>query len=215
MKLLLTSTGIENESLVNGLKSLAGEELRFAFIPTAANICSGNKDWLIKDLKNCLNIGTVDIVDISALPKETWLSKLKKANVLVFGGGDTRYLMYWIKKSGLKEILPTLLETRTYLGISAGSIIVSEDISASSSKREFPHEKGNLDNKGLGYVKFHIKPHLNSPKYPERNNELVKELAEKLNEIVYGIDDNTGILINGNKMKIISEGNYIECEPEK
>ena len=50
MKLLLTSAGLRNESLRKALKKLVNEEgIRFAFIPTAANMQEGEKDWLIAD----------------------------------------------------------------------------------------------------------------------------------------------------------------------
>ena len=69
MKLLLTSSGISNASLANALKRLVKSPIKIAFIPTAANTVNEEKSWLINDLNNCKKLGSVDIVDISALPR--------------------------------------------------------------------------------------------------------------------------------------------------
>ena len=127
MKLFLSSAGLTNQKLVDAFERLVGrskDEVKIAFIPTAASVESGNKDWLIDDLSNLKKQNYfVDIVDISALPKEIWLPRLEKANVLFFGGGNTFHLMQWVEKSSLKELLPELIKTRVYAGISAGSML--------------------------------------------------------------------------------------------
>jgi len=132
MKLFLTSAGLSNKTLVdtfNDLVELPAEKIHIAFIPTAANVESGDKDWLINDYTNLKKQNyIVDIVDISALPKETWLPRIKEANVIFVGGGNTFHLMHWLEKSGLKELLPELIKTRVYAGISAGSCIAGPTI---------------------------------------------------------------------------------------
>src|SRR3972149_9243870 len=124
MKLLLTSSGNTNKSIENTLLDLLGkpfEKTNIVFIPTAANAEQGDKSWLVDDMNNFkkLNFASFDIIDLAAVPKSIWLPSFKKADVLVFGGGDTYYLLSWIKKSGLEKILPELLKTKAYVGISA------------------------------------------------------------------------------------------------
>jgi len=216
MKLLLTSGGITNKSMSDALLDMTGKpftELNLAFIPTAANVEKGDKDWFIKDLIICKDLGfkQIDIVDISALPKDVWESRLKEADVLLFEGGNTHYLMHWIEKSGLKDILEDLLETRVYIGISAGSIVCAPNLSTSSSKDYYEGEEGDEKEKeGLGYVNFHIRPHLNSPHFPNINEENLKEIAEEIKEPMYAIDDQTAIKAADGKVEIISEGEYLK-----
>jgi dipeptidase E len=208
MKLMLTSAGITNSSLARALKGLVGEDMKIAFIPTAANNEKGNKDWLIKDFSNCLNLGSVDIVDISALEKSKWLPRLEEANVIFVGGGDTTYLMGWIIKSGLIRELPRLLKNRVYVGISAGSIVLNKTLSLSS---EFLY--GDEDGKevaGLGYVDFYVRPHLNSPYFPKVKDEFIKPLVEKFDGAVYAIDDNSAVVFNEGDIKVVSEGKWIK-----
>ena len=131
MKLLLTSAGLVNQPIINALSDLVQKpfkELKLAFIPTAANVEPGGKEWLIDDLQNCkkLNFKQVDIVDISAVSKAIWQPRLEQADILFFGGGNTHYLMDWVEKSGLKELLADWLKTKIYLGLSAGSEIAPE-----------------------------------------------------------------------------------------
>ena len=130
--MLLTSAGIKNDSIAKALEELVGKTangVRIAFIPTAANVEEGDKGWLIEDYRNLKKREyEVDIVDISALPREMWEPRLKQANVIMVGGGNTFHLMYWLRKVGLDKLLPELLKTRVYVGISAGSMVVSKSI---------------------------------------------------------------------------------------
>lgn len=107
MKLLLSSAGLSNPSISKALEDLLGKPskgVKLAFIPTAANVEPGDKSWMIDDLNNFRKAGfEVDIVDISALPKEDWLPRLSEAEVLFLGGGNTFHLMHWVKLAGLKE----------------------------------------------------------------------------------------------------------------
>ena len=140
MKLLLTSAGLTNKTITDALVKLLGKSavgVNLAFIPTAANVESGDKHWLIDDYVNCRKAGfIVDIVDISAVSKEIWLPRLEQAEVLFFGGGKTTHLKYWMEKSGLEAMLPEMLMNRVYAGISAGSCVTGPTIFNSIQKRD-------------------------------------------------------------------------------
>jgi len=204
-----------NKSITDALLKLAGKpfsELNLAFIPTAANVEKGNKDWLINDLSVCKNLGfaSVDIVDISAVPRDIWEPRLNEADILLFGGGNTFHLMYWAKRSGLKDLLPKLLESKVYVGISAGSMIVSRKLLLSTSEQYYSEEIGtHHDESGLGYVNFHVRPHLNSPCFPKLKKEFLAEMAQKTKEPIYAIDDQSAIQVIGGKVRIVSEGEYL------
>ncbi len=207
MKLMITSAGITNKTLENALKKLAGNKIKIAFIPTAANAVDGDKEWLINYFVNCKKLGNVDIVDISALDKKAWLARLKKANVIFVGGGDTSYLAKWIKKSGLDKELPELLKTRIYVGISAGSIVLSKSIQ-SSSEYLFSLYGDEIKNapKGLGFVDFNIRPHFNSKNFPKVIDKNLKKVAKELSSDMYAIDDASAVIYNNGKIKVVSEG---------
>jgi dipeptidase E len=208
MKLLLTSAGISNRSIENALKKLIKGDIKIAFIPTASTEDGGNKEWLQEDINNCKKLGSVDVVDISVLDKKEWLPKLEKANVILVGGGDTAYLMKWILKSGLAKEFLRLLKERIYVGISAGSIVTSKEIQAESE--DLYGDEIKNPPKGLGYIDFHIRPHLNSPYFRRVNDKNLKELSKKLSGDLYAIDDDSAVLFNDGKIEVISEGKWIK-----
>lgn len=187
--------------------------MKLAFIPTAANVVKEDKSWLINDLINCKNLGFafIDIVDISAVPRDVWETRLNCTDVLLFGGGNTHHLMYWIKKSGLKDILPKMLTNKVYVGISAGSIVTGPTLSVSSSVRLYSLEIGEYkDERALGFVNFHTRPHLNAPKFPKLRKELLEEMAKELKEPMFAIDDQTAIKVTDTSIEVVSEGEYLK-----
>lgn len=211
MKLFLSSAGLSNKTLISSFENLVGlhgDKIKIAFIPTAANVEAGDKGWMINDFSNLKNQKyLVDIVDISALPKEIWLPRLEEANVLFLGGGNTFHLMHWVEKSGLQDSLPELLKTRVYAGISAGSCIAGPTVY--NSVQNLFDEKYDLRvEKGLGLVNFQFIPHLNSNWFPKINEENLERESKNLTEPVYALDDNSAIVNNNDKLEIVSEGKW-------
>ena len=211
MKLLLTSAGLVNQPIIDALADLVQKpfkELKLAFIPTAANVEPGGKEWLIDDLYNCkkLQFKQVDIVDISAVAKNIWEPRLSQADILFFGGGNTHYLMDWVGKSGLKDLLTDWLKTKTYIGLSAGSMIVGKWW-LDKHDAEFYDEPDKYDKYScLGYVDFHIMPHLNLAMFPRVRIPNIQKLAAKIKETIYALDDNSAVKVDGDKVEIISTG---------
>ena len=213
MKLLLTSNGLANKSIVVALAELVGkpfDRTNIAFVPTAANAEEDDKSWLIDDLVNIKNqhFNQIDIVDISALPSESWLPRFEHADVLFFGGGHTWHLMHWLRRSGLTDILPKLLKTRVYAGISAGSIVTAPTLALSSNTSEpFAYEDDlSPDVKGLHLVNFHIRPHLNSPDFPKASEGYLQEKAKEIPETIYALDDQSALKVIDGGVEIVSEG---------
>lgn len=213
MKLLLTSGGLENKTIIDALRDLVGKDFKdtkLVFIPTAANVEAGDKGWLIGDLSKCKELGfkEVDIMDIATIPKDIWEPRLRNAEVLMVGGGNTSYLMGQMKKSGLAEIMPDLLKTRIYVGISAGSMVVSSDLKEKEMQRLY--EEPIIDdgaNEGLGFVGFLVVPHMNSPHFP-RAAELINEVAKDIDVPLYAIDDQTAVKVVDEKTEVVSEGKW-------
>ncbi len=206
MRLLLTSAGITNRTIANALRRLAGKRIMTAFIPTAANADAGDKSWLIKNYEEFRRLGPIDIVDISGMDKDVWLPRLRAANVIVFGGGNTLHLMKCVLKSGLKRELRGLLKRRTYVGISAGSIIAAKRLSATSVF--LYSNKKTMAPRGLGYVDFNIRPHLNSPHSPKTKEKYLAKASKKVKGRLYALDDSSAIVYADGNTKVISEGKW-------
>ena len=216
MKFLLTSSGLTNQSIAKALLELVGKKAKkitIAFIPTAADVTQDNKCWLIDDLYNLKkqNFKCIDIVDISALPRKNWQPRLEAADVLFFSGGNAFHLMYWLKKSGLAKILPKLLKTRVYAGISAGSMVTTENLALSTAKRlYYPDLKGRPGEKGLGFFNFHFRPHLNSPHFPKVRRKFLEKMRKELKDPIYALDDQSALKIQNGKIDVVGEGKYLK-----
>lgn len=218
MRLFLTSHSLSNKTLVNAFYKLVGKSARntsIAFIPTAMNITTSDKKWFPVELNFIANTKPkfLDIVDISALPLEIIYQRLERVDVLFFGGGNASHLLHWIYKTKLNKQLPHYLQTKVYAGISAGSIITTPSLFFSNEmkRRKYQEQFGvNYDNKTLNLVPFYIRPHYNTPSMPHTMKEVIKEKAKQIKEPVYAIDDNSAIIVVDNKVKIISEGDWIK-----
>lgn len=216
MKLLLTSAGIKNKSIANALFSLVGKkpaDTSLVFIPTASNVEKGDKSWLIDDLINLKNQGfkSIDIADISAVEEKIWKPKFEEADIIYFEGGNTYHLMKWINKSGLAKILPELLKTKVYAGVSAGSCVVSKDLALEISKLVYEEDLDETENmEGLNLVNFYILPHLNSQHFTKVRKDFIGEVVKGISEKVYALDDDSALKVVGGKVEIISEGEWVE-----
>jgi dipeptidase E len=216
MKLLLTSAGLKNKTLTKAVVDLVGkkaEDINIAFIPTAMSPTGNDKSWFIKNLQEFKeqNYKMVDIVDISALPKWNWQPRLEAADILFVSGGTSPHLMYWIEKSGLKELLSELLKTKVWVGISAGSIVMSPTLELNEKdKAEWYKEKFGYEAKtGLGFIDFYIRPHLNAPKHPHASKEALEKIAKEIPETIYGIDDQMAIKVVDGNVEVVGEGEYL------
>mgnify|MGYP001609593775 CR=1 FL=1 len=208
MKLLLTSEGITNASIATALLELLGqpfEKSRATYIPTAANGEKGDKSWVEVDMNGIWKLGflSFDVVDISIVSKDIWLSSFTKADVLVFGGGNVDYLLTWMKKTGAAAVLPQLLKTKVYVGISAGSMATAKNISL----YQVYEKTKKFDNvNGLGFVDFEIRPHLNSPSFPKVRLDYLEKISRKTPTTFYAIDDASAVQVVDHKVTVISEG---------
>jgi dipeptidase E len=216
MKLLLTSGGPTNKTIEDALFDLVGkkpEDTTLCFIPTAATIEVGDKDWFINDLKNINKQGfkSVSIADISAVPENVWKPQMDEADILFFSGGNTYHLMEWINKSGLVKLLPEYMKTKVWVGISAGSMVTNPDLAAKISQAIYDEDfDKSYEVSGLNYVNFYFLPHLNSPFFPNLVEEKIKKLAETTTRKMYVLDDQGALKIVDGKVEIVTNGKYLE-----
>lgn len=106
-------------------------------------------------------------------------------------------------------MLPELLKTKVYVGISAGSMVTAKNISLTSSEILYYEETGRLKNtKGLGFVDFEVRPHLNSKWFPKVRIDYLQKLAKETSNTFYAIDDHTAVRVVDNKISIVSEGKW-------
>ena len=223
MKLVLTSGGISNKGIEKELINIVGKDLKnlkLLFCTTASNYEGGvMNDWLVKDLICLDKLGfKIDVCDINGANKEHLLPRFEWADILYFEGGNTQWLRNCIKNSGLEEHLVKLLETRIWVGASAGSCVLSPTVDNPVCDI-FDDNVEGYPADGLNLVNFQFIPHFNNKDFPKVSEENIRRVSEKLTkadgEKVYVLDDNSAIFIDNGTMKIISEGNWFEVEVQE
>jgi dipeptidase E len=227
MKLLLTSAGTTSESIANALRELLGKptkEAKIAVIPTAHNAETGDKGWMIEEnlirpyVLGWKEFSIIDLAAVTSLDRDLWWPQLEQADVLLVGGGNTFYLSHWMQASGVFDALPKWLESKIYVGISAGSQIVGDSLRVSSEaiakgeqlRAEYDElgPQGQSSSKTLKLVDFALRPHLNSPNFPKIREAFLARAAAKLDVPMYALDDQSSIKVINDKIEVISEGTW-------
>src|SRR3989338_3743118 len=162
-KLFLTSGGLPKDLRTDFLTFLNAnpKKLTVAFVPTAADP-EGDKEFVERARNELTEMG-FSVVDID-LKKHDYASihkALYPVDIIYVNGGNTFYLLYWIRKSGFGRAVQELVsEGRIYVGASAGSIVAGPDISPAGWEPGADVNDVKLDDlTGIGFVGFAISPH--------------------------------------------------------
>jgi dipeptidase E len=200
-KLLLTSAGFYTPEIADKCESLVGKpkkDIRFAIINEAYAVEHDNHGWVLDDLNRLQKSfgGWMEFVNLLALEPKEIRSRIEKIDVIYVEGGHTDYLMSVFIKSGFSNSLRELLETKVYVGSSAGSMVAGKRLSESAYNTIYGSRETYGTDQYLGIVDFAMLPHLNSPDFPSRK-ELFVEAAEDHPGMVYGLSDDTAFVIEG------------------
>ncbi|MCA9347939.1 Type 1 glutamine amidotransferase-like domain-containing protein [Candidatus Saccharibacteria bacterium] len=211
MKLLLTSAGITNQSIATTLIELCGksaEDIKVGFVPTAANVEEGNKDWYINQFTNLhkYGFGWVDVIDPSAADVD-WKGRLKEVDVIFVSGGNTFHLLNQYRKTGFDEWLRDNLESKVYVGVSAGTIITTPSLDVCTIEPRDPNLPGLDDITGMHLVDFEIEPHCDEERFV-----IMQEYAKGSQNKVYAIDDDSALKIVDENIEVVSEGEWRKYE---
>lgn len=217
-RMLLTSNGITNGTLRDALRELMGTpfaDARAVYLPTAATAASGNHLWFVRSLLEVHGLGwkEFDVLEPNGLPRELVLDRLQAADVVYVEGGNHYHLARSLARDGLAADLLELLETRVYVGASAGSMVFSRHLTTRSS--EIVGDLADLHALGVdtieppfGLFDWYLKPHLGSPWFPERDDAWADRLAAAADFPVWFIDDDTAIRLQGQEVDVVSEGRW-------
>lgn len=215
MKLLLCSEGFHTPNTVQKCVELVGkpqDQITIGIINEAYAVEKGDKRWVLDNLNSASNNfkAEIDIVDLLALPIKEVEARLANKDVIFVVGGDTDYLMSIYRKTGFDKLLPKLLETKVYVGSSAGSMVVGKRINADAYKLIYG-EEGIYDiSDYVGLVNLSVMPHLDSPHFPNRKESLLKAVGSFEGK-VYGLRDDSAVVVDGDEVYTIgSEAVVIE-----
>jgi dipeptidase E len=216
MKFLLTSAGIKNTSIHNALVDLLGKpiaESSALCIPTATyamqggaglawNFIAGREPRTPMCELGWKSLGVLELTALPSIDEKWWVPLVREADVLLVNGGDPLYLCYWMRQSGLADLLPSL--NVVYVGLSAGSMVMTPNI-GEDFVRWTPPTGGN---ETLGMVGFSIFPHLDHPKLLDNSMADAERWAAGMSAPAYAIDDETAIKVTDGAVEVVSEGHW-------
>jgi dipeptidase E len=239
MNLLLTSAGIKNKSILGALVDLLGKpiaESNALFIPTAIYPFPGGAGMAWQAIYGRAtspltqlgwkSLGLLELTALSSIDKKAWVPSVEKTDALLVWGGDPVYLSYWMRQSGLTDLLSSLRREVVYVGVSAGSMAASSTFGEAYSNP--PNGKGSaltsedvvfvtrggeisrifVTAQGAGLVDFALIPHLDHENHPDAALANAEKWAARLPVPVYAIDDETAIKVTGGTVEVVSEGHW-------
>jgi dipeptidase E len=218
VKLLLTSAGVKNPSIVEALVDLLGKpiaECNALCIPTAMyahpavgpgegvwKFISGNHGLPMTEL-GWKSVGVLELTALPSLDEEQWVPKVREADVLLVAGGDVLYLCHWMRESGLADLLPSLTET-VWVGLSSGSMVMTPQVGDDFIQWRPP----GGDVSTLGLVDFSICPHVNGDDKPGNTMAEAEGWAATIDGPAYAVDDETAFKVVDGVVEIVSEGSW-------
>lgn len=223
MKLLLSSAGATNPTIRAALDSLLPRPVAdcdalcistasYANGPRGAQqawtFVSGNATGTPMVELGWRSMGLLELSVLPSIGRAMWEPWVRAADVILVNGGDPMFLAHWIVESGLAEVLPTLGDGTVWFGLSAGSMVMAPRIGEDFVRWRSP----SGDDTTLGIVDFAIFPHVGHPSLPENTVEAAELWAAGLGIPAYAIDDATAIIVDGERVEVVSEGRWHRFE---
>ncbi|MFF2452966.1 Type 1 glutamine amidotransferase-like domain-containing protein [Isoptericola sp. NPDC058082] len=218
MKLLLTSAGVRNATIRTALDDLLPRpvaDCTALAIPTALyghpwvgpgrnawNFITGTTDHMTG--LGWKSVGVLELTALPSIPEERWVPLVRETDVLLAAGGDAGYLAYWMRRSGLADLLPTLDDT-VWVGMSGGSMVMTPAIGEEFVGWLPPDGE---DAATLGVVDFSMFPHLGHPDLPDNTEAAAERWAARLGGPAYAVDDETAFVVADGAVEVVSEGTW-------
>jgi len=180
-KLFLTSYLAEVAGLIeNHEDGLEGKAV--TFIPTAS--IPEEIDFYVDDARRAFErLGlTVDNLNISTASISEIEGKLGNNEYIYVTGGNTFFLLQELRRSGAdKIILEQVKSGKTYIGESAGSVILSPNIAYIQEMDNADIVKGLESCEGLNLVDFYPLPHYGNQPFKDAAEHILSSFSNEIN----------------------------------
>ena len=159
-------------------------------------------------------MGVLELTALPSIKKENWVPTVEETDALLVWGGDVLYLCYWMRRSGLADLLPSLGKP-VYVGVSAGSIAVTPyNCDAEFNLQNVPpgSDMALEGDRALGLVDFALRVHLDREDFPDASLTDMEKWAAGIPVPTYAIDDQTAIKVVDGTVEVVSEGHWKRFE---
>ncbi len=170
MKLFLSSQAISKEQAPYLVKLVGkpARSIKLALIENAADVEEGPQEWLIRNRQMIESHGfNVEYIDLRKHTQDLGAlhTKLADKDVVWFGGGNTYYLRWLLRDTGVENIIKELVQGGTvYGGGSAGAIVAGPTLHHFETADD-PKVSPGVVYEGLGLTNKVIVPHIDNEKY--------------------------------------------------
>lgn len=191
-----SNTKYETKEIDEKIVKLSSKENpNFLFIGLASNF-SDSYYKVIKDIYKNLGCKTGKISNKTLTHIEVVEEKIKNADIIYIGGGDTVKLVNILKENKIDKMLKEKLDTESVLvGISAGAIsYLKSGLSDTEIINNISNNYVKVD--GLGFIDYMFVPHFSSDS--KKMEDLEKVLKNDKDSIALCTDNCAAIeIING------------------
>jgi dipeptidase E len=218
LRFLLTSAGITNRSIENALVGLLGKPIAESSalgIPTGVQPFPGGPEHVYRFICGSaagpmceLGWKSLGVLELTALPsirEEHWIPAVQETDALLVWGGSPLYLCYWMRQSGLADLLPSLRRETVYVGTSGGAMVATPDFGGETYDESDPLTGSD---RALGLVDFSVFPHLEREDMPDTSLANIERWAAGIPVPAYAIDDQTAIQVTDGTVEVVSEGHW-------
>ncbi|MCG8513697.1 MAG: Type 1 glutamine amidotransferase-like domain-containing protein [Halanaerobiales bacterium] len=178
---------------------LATKEPKIGYIPSSSDLTRKYYQQRVEYYQR-MGINNIMYFDLDAEFKDNNIKDVLSCDAIHLAGGNTFYFLHSIRKrSFLMPLLNYVYNGGILIGVSAGSILMSNTISAAQIGDRNSIGLENLE--ALGLVNFDFFPHWNN------DDDYLKKIIEysriKKDKVCYVCKDSDGIIINNNVQKFI------------
>src|SRR5256885_3699119 len=219
MRILLTSAGITNTTIHDALVDLLGKPISESdalCIPTGVQPFPGGLSHVYRFITGSApapmcelgwkSLGVLELTALPSIKEEHWIPVVEETDALLVWGGSPLYLCYWMRQSGLADLLPSLRPETVYVGTSGGAMVATPDFGGATYDESEPLTGSD---KALGLVDFSVFPHLDREDgIPASPPEEMEAWAAGLSVPAYVIDDQTAINVVDGTVEVVSEGHW-------
>jgi dipeptidase E len=208
MKLFLSSLAISDSQSVE-LAKLVGKDpkdIKLALIENAADTYAEGKRAWVNENRAAIQSHNFD-VEIIDLRKYKGKSpelkdRLVAKDVVWLGGGNTYYLRWLLKDTGVDKLLAGLVQQGIVYGGGSAGVIVAGPTLKHFETADDPKDAPEALYNGLGFTDFVVVPHMNNPKFAA----VIQDINDKLKADGYKtvpLGDTQALVIDGDGQRII------------
>lgn len=209
---------IQSGILSRVVRESGGKDAMIIVIPTASSIPNEvSKNYLHAfDKLGCENVHIMDIRNRDEAEEQKNLDLMKKADCVMFSGGDQSKIVQYIGGTLLHKIIQQRYENENFViaGTSAGAMCMSKEMIKGGGIKEAFTKGAVMMGEGMGFI-----PNLIIDSHFIRRGRfgrLAEAVARFPKMIGIGLAEDTGLVIkNCNEAEVIGSGMVILFDPRK